>query len=435
MPISQHARIVGLFADRAQAEQAQKELLGAGYSQEQIKTSVEDLTASKVISSSIIPANEMVRNGAIGGGAGALLGTGAGFLAHKMNSSLATRPLWLLMLAGAAIGSMLGSVPGLLIGKSMSSSRVPQNERPSRVLITIETDNPQAILDTMRRNGAYEVQNTPVPAIQQPQVQPPLASTAQQTPHPSVPETTQAPSLIVGTFPDQGTADTAIDALLQAGFTSEQIRYSVHGAAGGGIQQYLINMGVPHDVAQMYEQEFEVQWNTIVTVQTDNRQQEARHLMETHGGINIRQFSTQTAATSTPALEAMHDIKLREERLRVRKQQVQTGEVNVHRETVTEEKTITIPVTREEMVVEYHTGGEGEKSETVRIPLSEEQVDVTKHIVPMNEVNVHREQVQDVQHITETVKREELQVEHQGDVKIIETTEGNSTEQGTTGQS
>lgn len=452
MATTQRAIIVGVFGDRIQAKQAQKELLGSGCSQEQIKSSLEKLALGEAISSPTASKNELARDGAIGGGAGALLGTGAAFLVRKTNSSLATRPLWLILLAGAAIGSMLGSMPGLLIGwrKSRSQADSEQDEA-RRVLLSIETDNPQAILDILQRNGVAEVHSTPLPAIQEPQApragQVPARTDAanesdaafggiQNPPYASALETTQPPTLVVGAFPRRATANTAIDALLEAGFTSEQIRYSEHGAAGGGILNHLISLGVPSQVAQPYEQEFET-GHTVVTVKTSDRQQEAQYLMANHGGYNIRQFSQQPASPSAPSLEAMQDIKLREEQLRVNKQKVQTGEVEIHKETVTEEKTITVPVTREEMVIEYHPAAEqgevstqaGKEAETIRIPISEEQVQVTKQMVQTGEVSVHKQQVQDVQHITETVKREELRVEPQGDVRIEDTAISDPTEQ------
>jgi len=45
-------------------------------------------------------------------------------------------------------------------------------------------------------------------------------------------------------------------------------------------------------------------------------------------------------------------IQLREERLRVHKHTVQTGEVRVHKEVVSDVKTIQVPVEREEVVIE-----------------------------------------------------------------------------------
>lgn len=307
MATTQQAIIVGVFADRSQAEQAQKELLDSECSQEQIKTSQEKLASGETVSSPTASQNELVRDGAIGGGAGALLGTGAAFLARRVNSSLATRPLWLVLLAGAAIGSMLGSMPGLLIGKSLSRGQADmEQDEAKRVLISIETDNPQAIHNILRRNGANEVYTTPLPPMQKPQAstsaQLPAESDVanesdaafggvQNPPYASALETAQSPSLVVGAFPGRAAANTAIDALLAAGFTSEQIRYSEHGTTGGGILNHLISLGVPSQVAQPYEQEFET-GHTIVTVKTSDRQQEAQFLLAKHGGYNIRLLKT-----------------------------------------------------------------------------------------------------------------------------------------------
>lgn len=456
MATTQHTIIVGVFANRIQAEQARRELLGAGCSQEQIKSSMEHLAQGQAIASSTAPRNALIRDAALGGGIGALPGIGVAFLARKLNASLASRPLWLILSAGAAIGTLLGSVAGLLTGKRLSSNQAGQNEAsPARVLISVETENPQAILDILRRNGADQVHTTTLPGGQVPQAsnaaQAPAQTGAvpesgaafggvQNPPYASALETTQPPSLVVGTFPNHATANTAIDALLEAGFTSEQIRYSERGTEGGGILNHLIRLGVPSQVAQPYERDFKT-GHTIVTVKTTDRQPEAQFLMANHGGANIRLFSAAPASPSTPPLEAMQEIKLREEQLRVSKQQMQTGEVDIRKETVTEEKTITVPVTREEMVIEYRPAAgqneatpaideAGEGQETIRIPLSEEQVQVTKQTVQTGEVSIHKQQVQDIQHITETVQREELQVEHQGDVQIKDIAASNRAEQG-----
>jgi uncharacterized protein (TIGR02271 family) len=454
MTTTQQTVIVGVFADSRQAEQARKALLKAGCRQEQIKTSMENPTGGQADPAP--PRSELVRDAALGGGAGALPGMGAALLARKMNSSLASRPLWLLLLAGAAIGALAGSLAGFFVGKRMSGSQfsMQHGTGSSRTLLFIETENPETMLNILHDNGAGEM-HTPPAAVQQPQAPhaaqtPAQANTTsessaafggvQNPPYAPALETTSAPTLVVGAFPGRAAANAAIDALLDAGFTSEQIRYSEHGTEGGGILNHLISLGVPAPVAQPYEQEFET-GHTIVTVKTLDRQQEAHFLLAKFGGYNIRQLSAQPASPSAPPLEAMQEIKLREEQLRVRKQQVQTGEVDIHRETVTEEKTITVPVTREEMVIEYHpaadqreagaqVGEESEERETIRIPISEEQVHVTKETVQTGEVSVHKQQVQEVQHVTETVKREELHVERQGDVQIKDTTASNPAEQG-----
>jgi uncharacterized protein (TIGR02271 family) len=75
-----------------------------------------------------------------------------------------------------------------------------------------------------------------------------------------------------------------------------------------------------------------------------------------------------------------------------------TGEVRLHKQVVTETRTIEVPVTREELVIEY--AGEGgtvivdghrlEAGETIRIPLWEERVkvDVSKHVLRKEDIVV-----------------------------------------------
>jgi uncharacterized protein (TIGR02271 family) len=119
-------------------------------------------------------------------------------------------------------------------------------------------------------------------------------------------------------------------------------------------------------------------------------------------------------------------LKLREEQLRAEKERVQTGEVQLHKDVVTEQKTINVPVTHEEVVIERHavTGdqvddaapiGEGE---TIRVPVSEEQVNVTKTPMVTGEVTVGKRAVQENQQVTDTVKREEARLDRSGDVPI-----------------
>jgi len=133
--------------------------------------------------------------------------------------------------------------------------------------------------------------------------------------------------------------------------------------------------------------------------------------------------------------DEQRSLKLREEQLRADKERVQTGEVQLHKDVVTEQKSINVPVTHEEVVIERHavTGdqvdnatplGEGE---TIRVPVSEEQVNVTKTPVVTGEVTVGKRAVQENQQVTDTIKREEARLDRSGDVPI-EGTDPNLTE-------
>jgi uncharacterized protein (TIGR02271 family) len=56
--------------------------------------------------------------------------------------------------------------------------------------------------------------------------------------------------------------------------------------------------------------------------------------------------------------------------------------------------------------------------EEIAIPVKAERVSVTKQAVVTEEVSVGKRKVQDTKHVAETVRKEELDVNEQGDVKV-----------------
>ncbi|MFO0926298.1 MAG: YsnF/AvaK domain-containing protein [Gemmataceae bacterium] len=115
-------------------------------------------------------------------------------------------------------------------------------------------------------------------------------------------------------------------------------------------------------------------------------------------------------------------LRLHEERLRVDKEQVQTGEVAVHKEVKTERQTIDVPVEREEVVVTRRPatgrGGPIGEREEIRVPVKEERVKVSKETVPVEEVTIGRRKVRGTHRVDETVRREEAHVEEKGNVTV-----------------
>ena len=117
-------------------------------------------------------------------------------------------------------------------------------------------------------------------------------------------------------------------------------------------------------------------------------------------------------------------MQLREEQLQVYKQPVQIGEVGLRKEVVSEQQTLDVPVTHEEVYIERRAGadqvsdtpvGEGE---AIRVPMSAEQVNVSKQTVETGEVSVGKRAVQENRRLTDTVRHEEARVERQGDVAV-----------------
>ena len=207
------------------------------------------------------------------------------------------------------------------------------------------------------------------------------------------------------------------------------------GAAAGGLLGALVGMGVPEEDAAHFDKGFRA-GGTLVTVAAGSRDEEARNCMYENGadlGSMGRGMGTgATAASRSPgSAEATQSIELREEELRAEKKRVQAGEVRVRKEVVTEERTLEVPVTREEVVIERRPAAQGrtasgsiDEGEEIRIPLMEEEVRVEKTPVVREEVTLKKRQVQGTEEISDTVRREEARIEQTGDAQIRGDSEG-----------
>ncbi|MDF2037461.1 YsnF/AvaK domain-containing protein [Cytobacillus oceanisediminis] len=140
------------------------------------------------------------------------------------------------------------------------------------------------------------------------------------------------------------------------------------------------------------------------------------------GTAEARVDSTYTGGYSqqrNPAEEEEQSLKLREEQLDVSKERVQAGEVEIHKDVVEEQKAINVPVEHEEVYVERRkvddpTGVNTSPisdEETIRIPITEERVEVSKKPVVTEEIVVGKREVQETQQVKENLKKEEVQLE------------------------
>ena len=191
------------------------------------------------------------------------------------------------------------------------------------------------------------------------------------------------------------------------------------GAAAGGLLGALVGMGVPEEHAKYFEEGVRA-GGILVTVETGRRRDEAREILLGRGA-EIEPGS-RTAHAGTDMGGDTQRVELREEELRAKKERVQAGEVRVRKEVVTEQKTIDVPVTREEVVIERHAVA-GRKpadedigeDEEIRIPVMEEEVRVEKTPVVKEEVTLGKRQVQETRKVSDTVRREEAKIEKTGD--------------------
>ena len=116
-------------------------------------------------------------------------------------------------------------------------------------------------------------------------------------------------------------------------------------------------------------------------------------------------------------------LELREEQLDVSKERVQAGEVEVRKEVVEEQQKVNIPVTREEVYVERRDVNETasgtdavmDDDETIRVPIMEEKVEVTKKPVVSEELVIGKREVTDTEQVVESVKHEEAHMEADDD--------------------
>lgn len=149
-----------------------------------------------------------------------------------------------------------------------------------------------------------------------------------------------------------------------------------------------------------------------------------------YDGTTVERTTTTTtareaAAAPRPAMDGEQTLELREEELSARKRSVETGRVELAKEVVSEQRTIDVPVTHEEVTIERRAvdhqpsdGPIGETDATISIPVRQEQVTADKRAVVYEEVNVGKRAVQDTEHVSETVRREQAVVDKEGAVEI-----------------
>jgi uncharacterized protein (TIGR02271 family) len=122
--------------------------------------------------------------------------------------------------------------------------------------------------------------------------------------------------------------------------------------------------------------------------------------------------------------DAWECVQLREEELVPHKQTVQTGEVGIRKEVVTEQKTLDVPVKREEVIVErrpvarHPSDRPITEGEDIRVPVREERVTVDKKPVVREEVRIGKRSVEETKHVADTVRREVAKVDTEGDVEV-----------------
>jgi uncharacterized protein (TIGR02271 family) len=265
--------------------------------------------------------------------------------------------------------------------------------------------------------------------------------------------TTQHP-LVVGVFRDHTQAAQAIDELHSAGFRDEKIRVKQTATVSGLLDRpvrsltgnetesrtlpdELVDKGMHPDEAHYYQQEFEAGHSVVIVESYEEHQQEAHAILQRNGAYDASRAGI--SHSRYEQAEGDRIIPVLEEVLQAHKQLVQIGEVVLRKEVITEEKTITVPVSREELVIERLPTSsqpsdqpvQEEKTlekapkdgETLKIVLHQEEVRVEKYPVEKEEIFISKQQIEETKHFSDTLKREEIHIERVGNVHIRENDE------------
>ena len=231
--------------------------------------------------------------------------------------------------------------------------------------------------------------------------------------------------------------------MIAGGVLASILASAAGGAAVAGLAGALVGLGIPEDEADYYENEFK-SGRTIVTVKTTTRQDDARRILNGYRGYDMESRPDRAAgaqATSRSMASKVSDVadrskathrgsgstrdtgrkvELKEEQLHTQKVQKQAGEVRVHKDVITEHKTVEVPVTREEVVIERHAAHGTRRADSIsdldndteiRVPVMEEEVQVTKTPVVKEEVTIGKRKTTESRKVTADVKHEELRVD------------------------
>ncbi len=138
---------------------------------------------------------------------------------------------------------------------------------------------------------------------------------------------------------------------------------------------------------------------------------------------------TQTDQVQRSTTDVSDDDNIRvqrhEEELQATKTMRDSGEVRVSKDVVEEEQTLEVPVTREQVTVRSVDASDStsDTSEafqggTISVPVREEGVEVDKQTRVAEEVEIDKRTVESTEGVTDTVRREQVNIEELGNVDV-----------------
>jgi uncharacterized protein (TIGR02271 family) len=246
---------------------------------------------------------------------------------------------------------------------------------------------------------------------------------------------------VIGVFADMDAAQQATQRLQDAGFRQDAIgalmpnRESVQ-----DLPELLGGLGIPQQEGALYAERFG-QGRVLVTVQAGaQRYQEAERLLRQEGAEQLdfsREQGTDTqsqagaglgqAARASTEGERLR-VPLVEETLNVQKGVQEVGQVEIRKHVQEEQVQVPVELRHEQVTVTRHATdrpvqpGEQvlEDDQVIRVPVREETAQVQKQARVREEIEINKQAVSEQHQVSDTVRREEIEVNPQGEVQARE---------------
>ena len=169
--------------------------------------------------------------------------------------------------------------------------------------------------------------------------------------------------------------------------------------------------------------------DTVVVGEVPAAGATAERLDQTYPVVGDEAETEVTPAPTTLTLDtegAAQHLELKEERLRVEKEEVHAGVVRVRKVVNEWVETVRMPLREERLVLEVLPGSgtvtidgrELQAGDVFEVPLLEERLNVAKETVVSEDVIVRKEAVEVEEQFEETLRREELVVDEEGDLDV-----------------
>ncbi len=148
----------------------------------------------------------------------------------------------------------------------------------------------------------------------------------------------------------------------------------------------------------------------------------------TMGGRDSYSYDHEPSLYAHQETEGRQSLKLYEERLIANKERFRAGTVTVGKKVETETATVSVPVEKERVIIERNTPTDTtavtpgatafNEGEVARMEVYEESADIEKQAFVREEVSVRKEVEKDTVSARETVRREELDIDSEGEVIV-----------------